>query len=224
MSGFFSAHVVICGLTVLSISFSSKATVQEPCIYPSKFADEMAIFQNAKGGWDAHCSGRFVGLHFVRNGINETDAEMMVQKGNLVRQEGQQPSSAEQFAKGAILLYQIIAGENTIQFAQMLTNGMLNNYFGASNQFLSMGVNAPPQFYTDPDCYGVADSVAQTLRNATIDAMYQGNLAFIQNLAERFAPHCDGRDSSYDLAVKGVCAFFDVKYQYCLKMLGGKNE
>lgn len=180
----------------------------------------MAVYLNTKGGWPAHCSGRFIGKYFIDHGVNQTDAEMLVQKGNLVRQVGQPPADASQFAKGAVFLYEVIAGMHQDQFAKIFTEMMIYNFFGASNQFFAMGVNAPPQFYTDENCYEKSGSLAQALRNATVDAMLQGNRAFIQNIESAFAPQCEGRDQDYELAVKNVAAFLDAKYQYCQQMLG----
>lgn len=221
MSKAFSTQIVVCIFSVLTVSFSAiAAKQQEPCIFPAKYAPQMAVYLNTKGSWSAHCSGRFIGKYFTEHGVNQTDAERLVEKGNLVRQEGQPPADASQFAKGAEFLYLVIAGYHQEQFAKMFTEKMINNYFGASNQFFAMGVNAPPQFYTDANCYGVSGSLAQALRNATVDAMLQGNRAFIQNIESAFAPQCEGRDQDYELAVRNVADFLDAKYQYCLQMLG----
>jgi|GEM_PF-6803522 len=217
----FSGQRVVCALMVISVSLSSiAAKQQEPCIFPAKYAAQMAEYLNTKGSWPAHCSGRFIGKYFTEHGVNQTDAQMLVEKGNLVRQEGQPPADVSQFAKGAMFLYNVIAGKHQDQYAKMFTEMMIYNYFGASNQFFAMGVNAPPQFYTDDNCFDKSGSLAQALRNATIDAMLQGNRAFIQNIESAFAPQCEGRDQDYGLAVKNVGEFLDAKYQYCLQMLG----
>lgn len=209
---------IIQSMAAILLSVAVQASNNETCIYTAKDAQKMAEFQNELGWF--HCNGKFVGMQYALYGINEADLEIMTAKANRVLAEGQKAATPQQYGAGAIFLYEFFQGKGLKQFVQGMTMQLISNYFGAANQFATMGVSAPPQWYTDPNSYDKVGSIANLLRNNTIAAMLLGMETFTAEVIKSFPLHCDGMNPDYDVALQNVYEFLDLKYEYCRDLTG----
>ena len=107
----------------------------------------------------------------------------------------------------------------TEKVAAAMTMQIVNNYFGATNQFSGFDVISPPAWVTDPGCYNQSGSIANVLRNNTIAGMSVGMTAMISDVIASFPPHCDGMNPEYEAAFDTLCDFFDSQYAYCEQLV-----